>query len=234
FERAKGSVYQTGVWTPLIVAGPLVRAPGRQVTAMVNVADVYELFGEIAGLDVHKLVPKSRPLDSVSVLPYLTNPERKSLRSSSFTQTALNIRPVGFITPPCVLTSFNTCIELVGDQPTCGVEEGTWWGQGDNGTAPVGAGAPQRDCCAVNKYLLTLTPPQQPYGVLPKFQMAIRDDRYKLVRKEITDYSVDAGTCVTTDYTEFYAIDEAVPPQLDNARLDLLDGGSPLTKQEKK
>jgi len=234
FERAKGSVYQTGVWTPLIVAGPLVQSPGRQVSAMVNVADVYELFGEIAGLDVHKLVPKARPLDSVSILPYLTNPEQKSLRSTSFTQTALNIRQAGYITPPCVLTSFNACIQLVGDQPTCGVEGGTWWGEGDDGTAPVGEGAPQKTCCGVNQYLLSQTPPKRPTSVLPNFQMAIRDETYKLVRKEITDWDVAAQNCVTTEYTEFYAIDEAVPPQLDNARDDLLDGGSPLTKQQKK
>src|SRR5262245_38704779 len=97
-ERAKGTVYQTGVWTPLIVAGPLVESPGRQVDAMVNVADVFQLFGEIAGLDVHKIVPKSRPLDSVSMLPYLTNPKQRSLRSTNFTQTALNIRPRGYVT----------------------------------------------------------------------------------------------------------------------------------------
>ena len=29
--RAKATVYQTGVWVPLIVAGPLVKAPGREV-----------------------------------------------------------------------------------------------------------------------------------------------------------------------------------------------------------
>jgi hypothetical protein len=60
------------------------------------------------------------------MLPYLTNPKQKSLRSTNFTQTALNLRPVGYVTPPCVLTSFNACIQLVGSQATCAVEEGTW------------------------------------------------------------------------------------------------------------
>jgi hypothetical protein len=64
--------------------------------------------------------------------------------------------------------------------------------------------------------------------------MAIRDDTYKLVRKQITDFSVGTGNCVTTDYTEFYAIDEAVPPRLDNARDDLLDGGTPLTAAKRR
>jgi hypothetical protein len=39
FNRAKGYVYQTGVWVPLIVSGPLVASPGREVTSMVNIAD---------------------------------------------------------------------------------------------------------------------------------------------------------------------------------------------------
>lgn len=57
-NRAKGYVYQTGVWVPLIVAGPLVNSPGREVKSMVNVADLFQLFGEIAGIDVHRAVPK--------------------------------------------------------------------------------------------------------------------------------------------------------------------------------
>ena len=71
-SRAKGFVYQTGVWVPLIVAGPQVVAPGRDVTAMINVADLFELFGEVAGIDVRQVVPSTHILDSVSMMPYLT------------------------------------------------------------------------------------------------------------------------------------------------------------------
>jgi arylsulfatase A-like enzyme len=90
--RAKATVYQTGVWVPLIVAGPLVKAPGRQVSAMVNIADVFQLFGEIAGIDVHAVVPPSRPLDSVSMLPYLQESNQRSLRTTNFTQTDSNLK----------------------------------------------------------------------------------------------------------------------------------------------
>ena len=31
-SRAKGTAYQTGVWVPLVVAGPLVKQPDREVT----------------------------------------------------------------------------------------------------------------------------------------------------------------------------------------------------------
>jgi arylsulfatase A-like enzyme len=42
---------------PLIVSGPLVSDPNRDVDAMVNVADLFQLFGEVAGVDVHQAVP---------------------------------------------------------------------------------------------------------------------------------------------------------------------------------
>jgi hypothetical protein len=92
-NRAKGYVNQTGVWVPLIVAGPLVTNPDREVTAMVNIADLFQLFGEMAGIDVRKEVPKSHKLDSMAMLPYLTNPKQLSIRQTNFTQTGNNIHP---------------------------------------------------------------------------------------------------------------------------------------------
>src|SRR3546814_1647113 len=50
--------YQTGVWDPLIIAGPQVQQPDREVDHMVNVVDLFEFFGEVAGIDVHKEVPR--------------------------------------------------------------------------------------------------------------------------------------------------------------------------------
>ena len=223
--RAKATVYQTGVWTPLIVAGPLVKAPGRQVGAMVNIADVFQLFGEIAGIDVHKVVPPSRPLDSVSMLPYLERPNQRSLRATSFTQTAGNIKAAGYVVPPCVVSSVNTCVQLFPTQQLCASEGGVWWGAPDttvNPPLPLGAGAPQPDCCSVNKYRLAQTPAQGAYAVLPDWQMAMRDDDYKLVRLSTTDFDTTTAACVTTQTTEFYAIDENVPPKLDDAERNLL------------
>jgi hypothetical protein len=42
--RAKGTVHQVGVWAPLIVAGSLVNEQGRDVEAMINIADVFQLL----------------------------------------------------------------------------------------------------------------------------------------------------------------------------------------------
>jgi hypothetical protein len=83
-NHSKGTVYQTGVWVPLIAAGPLVNTPDREVTHMVNVADLFALFGEIAGIDVHKVVPQSHTLDSVSMLPYLANPNQGGAFGNSY------------------------------------------------------------------------------------------------------------------------------------------------------
>jgi arylsulfatase A-like enzyme len=235
--RAKATVYQTGVWTPLIVAGPLVRAPGRQVDAMVNIADVFQLFGEIAGIDVHRVVPRSRPLDSVSMLPYLQNRFQRSLRETNFTQTASNIKPVGYVVPPCVVSSVNTCVQLFPSQQLCSSEGGVWWGAADTTANPplaIGAGAPQPDCCSVNKYGQAQSPPLASYSVLPDWQMAIRDDDYKLVRLATTDYDPATNGCTTTQATEFYAVDESVPPRLDDAERNLLSSPHTLDRVQQR
>ena len=223
--RAKATIYQTGVWTPLIVAGPLVKAPGRQVRAMVNIADVFGLFGEMAGIDVHAAVPPSRPIDSVPMLAYLTNPDQTRLRKTNFTQTQSNLKAAGYVVPPCVVSSVNTCVQLFPTQQLCVSEGGIWWGVNDtslNPPLPVAAGAPQPDCCSVNKYNASQSPPQATATVLPDWQMAMRDDDYKLVRSATTDYDASTASCVTTQSTEFYAIDDNVPPKLDNAESNLL------------
>jgi hypothetical protein len=234
--RAKATVYQTGVWTPLIVAGPLVNAPGRQVDAMVNIADVFGLFGEMAGIDVHQVVPPSRPIDSVAMLPYLTNADQPRLRKTNFTQAQSNLKAAGYVVPPCVVPSLNTCVQLFPTQQLCASEGGIWWGVNDttlNPPLPVATGAPQPDCCSVNKYRLGQSPPQPAYEVLPDWQMAMRDDDYKLVRLATTDYDAGTDKCVTTQSTEFYAIDQNVPPKLDNAERNLLIPPHTLGRRER-
>lgn len=201
-NRAKGNVYQTGVWVPLTISGPLVNAPDRDVEAMVSIADIFQLFGEIAGIDVHQAVPKSHILDSVALLPYLTNPHQTSIRQTTFTQTGTNIHPT--VPPPCVIatTSPPSCIQLFTSQGVCESEGGQWFG----------SGAPQQfsSCCAVqnaNVYSTQL-------NILPDFQNAIRNDRYKLVQK--AEPNCSAPNFPDVILTELYQIDQAVPlPVLD-------------------
>ncbi len=112
--RAKGTPYQTGVWTPVLVTGPLVKGPDRDVKEMTNHADVYQLFGEMAGINVQKSVP--RRIDSVPMLPYLKNPNQKAIRQWNFTQGDLNIQKNGAINGPCLLAGGGTCFSYSGDQ----------------------------------------------------------------------------------------------------------------------
>jgi hypothetical protein len=102
--RAKGTAYQTGVWVRLIVAGSLVNTPNRTVADMVNIADLYELFAEIASVeDVHAEAP--RALDSAPMLTYLTTPGSDSQREYNFTLAGNNQQIGGAINRPC---SFGT------------------------------------------------------------------------------------------------------------------------------
>ena len=214
FNRAKGYVYQTGVWVPLIVAGPLVASPGRQVTSMVNIADLFQLFGEFAGVDVHKVVPKSHILDSQSMLPYLTNVNQPSIRQTNFTQTANNIHT----TPPapCVLdlTMPQTCVQLFNVRQLCNFEGGDWYGPDD----PAG-GVSYNTCCEVQRAGIYKDSNGNPVTLsqLPIEQQATRNDQFKLVRKKVTVCSPDTTTPdAVVPQAELYPVNENAPvPQID-------------------
>ncbi len=202
--RAKGTVYQTGVWVPLIVSGPLVdpRLVDSEIPHMVNAAvDVFSLFGEVAGVDVRNEVPRSRTLDARPLLPYLTNPGQKSLRTTNFTQTGTVLQAPGVV-PPCVLPAADEqiCTQLFTFQELCETEGGTWYGN-------------LTSCCELQAQDPSVT-------ILPYAASAMRDDRFKLVRTEIEN-------CTTGQLDvqhEFYEINEAAPlPMLDRARDNLLD-----------
>jgi arylsulfatase A-like enzyme len=212
-QRSKGSVYQTGVWVPLIVAGPLVDPAnvGSEVRHMVNAAvDVYQLFGEIAGIEVRRVVPPSHALDARSMLPYLTTPGHGSIRRSNFTQTGTNFQAPGAPVPPCVISpsTINTCIQIFTFQTLCETEGGVWYG-------PGGAAGPDglQTCCQVKAQV------DPKVTILAHDQWAVRDDQYKLVR-------LQKENCDTNQLElqyEFYTIDDAAPlPKLDREQDNLL------------
>jgi hypothetical protein len=139
--RSKATVYQTGVWVPLIVAGPIVSKPGRDVDELINVTDLFQLFGDIAGLKVKEIVPPSHLLDSKSMMRYLTSANAPAVRKTNFTQVG-----AGTFTPvpaerswPCRIG--NICNDTLFDKPLCDDNGGTWYGPG--------AATQQTSCCAV-------------------------------------------------------------------------------------
>ena len=205
--RAKAYVYQTGVWVPLIIAGPLVASPGREVTSMVNIADLFQLWGEFAGVDVHKAVPKSHILDSQSMLPYLTNPNQPSIRQTNFTQTSGNIHMNNTQPPPCVipLTSPPTCVQLFPQRQLCNFEGGDWYGPDD----PKG-GVSYSSCCDVQRAGIYKDQSGNPVTLsqFPVDQVATRNEQFKLVRKTVTMCGADPGGDTDVVQTELYPINE--------------------------
>jgi arylsulfatase A-like enzyme len=189
--HAKGFVNQTGVWVPLIVSGPLVNTPDRDVQQMVNVADLFQLFGEIAGLDVRKLVPSSHILDSVSMLPYLTNPSQPSLRAYNFTQTGINISAHNARPGPCVITLpaqgpslVSTCVQLFPQPGLCAQEGGVWYG-------PVNGEGGYSSCCALQNAT------HMQFDILPLSQAAVRNDKFKLIQVTNENCSSSSGDTTT-------------------------------------
>jgi hypothetical protein len=208
--RAKAFVYQTGVWVPLMIAGPMVSSPNRDVESMVNIADLFQLFGEIAGIDVRKAVPSSHILDSVGMLSYITNPNQHSIRQTNFTQTGNNIHLMAPL--PCVISlgTTNTCAQLFTSKALCKDEGGVWYGSPDSDSPN---GKSYQNCCQVKNDFPT-------YDILPDFQNAIRNDNFKLVQIKSPDCSQQPdphGAFPDLTFTEFYQINQAAPiPMLDN------------------
>ena len=231
-SRSKSTVYQTGVWCPGIVAAPLVKRPGRQVNAMVNIADLYQLFGELAGIDVHQSVPQT--VDSQSLLPYLLHPAQPSIRKTNFTQIGTNLHANGEINGPCQYNT-TTCTQIAPTKSVCEDNSGIWWGSG--ATDPSTAGIPSdglKLCCDVAVWQANH---QQTISndIYPLEAVAIRNQNYKLVINNYQAYDATSNSCVATSTKEFYQINEKVPlPKLDTADADLLATGTKLNRQQQK
>ena len=230
--RAKSTVYQTGVWCPGIVAGPAVKSPGRKVTAMVNIADLYQLFGELAGIDVHTSVPWT--VDAQSMLPYLLNPQQGSIRKTNYTEIGTNLHANGVINGPCQY-NLTTCTQIAPTKGVCEDNNGIWWGPG--ATDPTTAGIPAGGltlCCDVAAWQANHAQTISS-DIYPLAAYGMRNDRYKLVVNNYQSYDAASNSCVATTSTEFYSINEKVPvPKLDTEDSDLLANGAKLNKEQQK
>jgi len=211
--RAKGFPYQTGVWVPLIVAGPMVQQPGRSVPHMVNSTDLYRLFAELADIRLESVMPDDRPIDAQPLLPYLTAPDAAPIRSTNYTEMGTNIKARTAALPsPCVIPTSNICVQLFPQQAVCEDQGGSWYGPGG-----VAGQAGLSSCCAVNEWLLAQG--QDAVDIMPDTQRAIRNATHKLVQIE----RLNCSTQQLELSEELYAIDEAIPiPRLDNSLYNLL------------
>ncbi|GAA4324251.1 hypothetical protein GCM10023144_05680 [Pigmentiphaga soli] len=219
--RSKGSPYQTGVWVPLLVAGPMVKEPGREVPHMVNAADLYQLFGELAGADVAASVPADRPIDGQPMLAYLTDPGQAGIRATNFTEVGMNFtNPQATSTPfPCVIEAADTCLVFFPDKALCDDQSGVWYGPGST-VAGVPAPNGYSNCAQVSSFRVANG--QDAVKVYPRAQKAVSDGTYKLVRVDrqncpVDTSDIDSAQCSGYALTdEFYKIDTATPnPTLD-------------------
>jgi len=222
--RSKGSAYQTGVWVPLIVSGPLVDTPDRQVRSMVNAVDLFALFAEIAGVDdVQAAVP--RTLDAVSMLPYLTNPEHPAIRDWNYTEVGLSLQADGEVNGPCVI---NSCTQIPNVRSICEDNNSVWWGK-DNNAMVNGISAPEPGFEYCSQVLDFVTRNGgDAFEILPLVSIAVRNDTFKLVENTFKDCS--SGPCVDSKQLELFEIDQPLDtPWLDRKGdelpLDALSAG---------
>jgi arylsulfatase A-like enzyme len=85
-HRAKGTVYQGGVHVPLIVAGPMVEQPGRECDTLVHTVDLYATILEMGGVDMQTKTCRHPRLDSISLVPHLTDPDTAPVRDTVYTE----------------------------------------------------------------------------------------------------------------------------------------------------
>lgn len=231
--RAKASPYQTGVWVPLLIAGPMVSSPGREVPHMVGSVDLYQLFADIAGADLNKAIPANRPLDAQPMLAYLTDAGQNSIRSTNFTEMGTNLRAVGSEDEQsaCVIPAANNvCTTLFPQKGVCLAQGGIWYGDNlSSDTSDVPA-AGYNNCCQVQAYRLARG---ESTTFLPTATKAVTDGTYKLVRQTRNQCDPVMGSASdpsayrysATGYDvadELYQIDTATPdPKLDKEGSEL-------------
>ena len=152
---------------------------------MVNIADLYQLFGELAGIDVHQNVP--RTVDAQSILPYLLNPSQPSIRKTNFTQIGTNLHANGEINSPCQFNT-TTCSQIAPTKGVCEDNGGIWWGPGATDPSTVGIPAEGLQlCCDVAvwqaNHAQTIST-----NIYPLEAFAIRNASYKIVINNYQSY----------------------------------------------
>lgn len=86
--RGKLTLYEGGTHVPFVAWGALVEQPGSRSEAFVHVLDLFPTLADIAGVRWHELAfddGRPRPIDGLSLLPYLLDPTTSSQRETIVT-----------------------------------------------------------------------------------------------------------------------------------------------------
>jgi arylsulfatase A-like enzyme len=81
------------VRVPLVVAGKHVEVPGSRCSSLVQAVDLFPTVLDLMGADLAKGVGDNRPIDGISIVPYLSDPARAPLRQYA---VAERFSPNGF------------------------------------------------------------------------------------------------------------------------------------------
>ncbi len=215
--RSKGTPYETGVTAPLIVAGPLVENPGRTVNQMVNAVDLFQFFGEMAGVSVRNVVPHSHQLDSISMMPYLTGANQTSLREYNFTHLGSGLKPASVKLWPCVVSfgSVNIATDILfTSQSVCEDNAGKWFGPTTAQPTPQYPTSCSIQAAGLYKSLT----------ISPERVWALRNAKYKLVKVDRPSCEAALGQYELYDLTPT----QANPAGLDLSTTNLLTNGQPV------
>lgn len=95
-DHAKLTPYEGGVNVPLIITGPIIESPGREVSALVSGGtDLFQTVLDMMGASSGQ-PSLAIPTDSVSMLPYLLDPQQAPLRDTVFAEYFGPNSPSGF------------------------------------------------------------------------------------------------------------------------------------------
>jgi len=84
--HGKPSLYQGGVHVPLVIAGPSVVDGGRRNDDLVDLVDVMPTVLELAAVDIRDTQPADKPLDGMSLLNVLIDPDATHHREWSMSE----------------------------------------------------------------------------------------------------------------------------------------------------
>jgi arylsulfatase B len=85
-KHGKLSPFEGGLHVPLIISGPMVRDAGRDVHALVSSTDLFATCLDLAGVRVPEDLPAGSITDSLSLVPYLVEPDAPAQRGMLFAE----------------------------------------------------------------------------------------------------------------------------------------------------
>jgi arylsulfatase A-like enzyme len=83
--QCKGTLFEGGVRVPLVIWGKGVLQPGT-CDSLVLTVDLFNTVAELYGIDPRAVITDGRPIDGISLAPYLTDPGHEPLRTWAFSQ----------------------------------------------------------------------------------------------------------------------------------------------------